>query len=318
MKYVLALAAIAALPLPASSAVPTDANGMPAHFRVANGQSLQQAIQEARFHAWIDGLRRARPPHATGGAVETNTKQPRITGGSVVSSSITVGQAGSVSAVKISYDTGPSGLEGISLVFASPNGNESLDVNYSPQTLKTHETLTVEQPGGAPFYAQPGQWQLVAAYIADYIGNFVPYNQAQLAKLFPTPYITVINNGPVDVTPPTVSAGRVLTHTVSLSSPVPVFEAKLTGADDVSGLYVPFVGIEQPQGSYSQVDQAPMPFPLLSGTGTAYSSLFAGQPTGTWTITFYAFCDVAGNCFSDNSPDDVKALFGTTTFQVTQ
>ena len=202
-------------------------------------------------------------------------------------------------------------------MFSSPNGNESLSVSYSPFGIVTHDHVKVAQPGSVPYYSQPGQWMLTAAYLGDYSGNYASYTQAQLAALFPTPYITVVNNGPIDITPPTVKSGKVLTPTVSLSSPVPVFEATLTGRDDLSGLYAPYVGIEQPGGSYSLVDNALMPFPLKSGTGTAYSTVYAGAPTGTWTITFYAFCDVAGNCFTDSSAADVQTLFGTTTFQVT-
>lgn len=317
MKRTLLVAALAALPLSANAAPPFGDAATPAHIRVAHGQSIQAAIQQAKFAAWIGALRAGHIAPSGSHRPDVKDRQPEITGGSVISTTLTVGVAGSIPDVKIGYKTGPSGLEGVTLVFVSPNGNESLAVSYSPQDLSTHGTVEVQQPGTPPYYTQPGQWQLVAAYMADYAGDFVSYTQAQLAALFPVPYITFVNNGPVDITPPTVTSGAILTPTVSLSSPVPVFEATLTGMDDVSGLYQPYVGVEPPGGSYSQVDQAPMPFPLLKGTGTAYSTLFTGQPTGTWSIAFYAFCDLAGNCLSDTNAQDVQNLFGTTTFQVT-
>jgi hypothetical protein len=317
MHRTLIAAALAALPVVALGATPFDPSGLPAHLRVPNGQSFQQALQHARFEAHWAQLRGNHGVSATALHTDPKTALPKLTSGMVVSTSLTVGQAGSNPTVEFGYKTGPSGLSFVSLIFVSPNGNESLTVDYSPFGVVTHNELTVEQPGGPSYYAQPGDWQLQAGYIADYAGNETVYSQAQLAKLFPVPYINVINNGPVDITPPTVQSGQVLTPTVSLSSPLPVFEASLTGQDDVSGLYLPYVGIEAPGGSYSVINYAPMPFPLLSGTGTAYSTVFAGQPTGTWAITFYAFCDVVGNCFSDQSPTDIQNLFGTTTFQVT-
>lgn len=316
MKRTYIMAALSALPLPAIGATPLDLTGMPAHFHVARGQSIQRAIQTARFHARVDALRAAAGAPVTPAGALTKSTQPALVAGAVVSATLTVGQAGSIPAVQVQYKTGPAGLVGLALTFVSPSGNESLTVSYYPQDLSTHRTVTVEQPGSVPYYSQPGQWQLVSGFIEDYAGNFVSYDQTQLAALFQAPYITVINNGPVDITPPTVTSGQILTPTVSLSSPVPVFEANLTGSDDVSGLYEPFVGILPPGGSYSQVDDAPMPFPLLSGTGTAYSTLFAGQPTGAWSIAFYAFCDLVGNCFTDTSAADIQSLFGTTTFKV--
>jgi hypothetical protein len=316
MKRTLLATAFAALPMSAMSAPSFPPSGLPAHLRIAHGQSIQQAIQLARFHARIDALRVAPGAPASTGS-DAKDSQPAITGGTVLSTTLTVGVASSIAEAQVSYKTGPSGLNGLVLVFTSPDGNESLSLSYSPQSLATHATVTFEQPGNVPYYSQPGQWQLVAAYISDYAGNFVSYTQTQLAALFPIPYINVVNNGPVDITPPVVTSGQILTPTVSLSAPLPVFEATLTGSDDASGMYVPIVIVEQPGGSYGQADQAAMPFPLLSGTGTAYSTLFAGQPIGTWTITGYALCDVADNCFNDQSPSDIQNLFGTTTFQVT-
>ena len=313
MKSNFLVAALAVLPLPAIAATPFDAAGIPIHLRIAHGQSMTQALQQARFQNWMTTLR---AEHATPAQDRADARPPAITGGTILSSTLTVGVAGSIPKVDIGYRTGPSGLAGLTLVFTSPSGNASLSVNYSPQGLSTHNKITFEQPGSPPYYAQPGQWQMQAAYIADYGGHFVSYSQDQLAALFPAPYLTIVNNGPADFTPPNITAGQVLTPTVRMSSKIPVFEATLTASDDVSGIYAPFVGIEAPGGSFSQVDEALMPFPLPQGTATAYSTLFPGQPTGKWAITFYAFCDVVGNCVTDNSPADIQALFGTTTFHV--
>jgi len=301
----------------AVAATPFDTTPPLRHVRVEHGESVQQAIQQARFKARMESSRAANPAPAPATSTDVKNIPPSITGGTIVSTTLTVGQPTSIPTVQVSYRTGAAGLGGLELVFTSPDGNESLAVSYAPHGLSTRATVTVAQPSNVPYYTQPGQWPLVAAYIEDYSGNFVSYTQAQLATLFPSPMFTVVNNGPVDITPPVVTSGQILTPSVSLSSPVPVFAASLTGSDDVSGMYVPYVGILAPGASFSLVDQVTMPFPLLAGTGTAYSTVFAGDPTGTWSISFYELCDVAGNCFFDQSPADIQTLFGTTTFQVT-
>jgi len=317
MKCTVFAAALAVLPMSAGAATPFDTTAPLRHVLVGRDESVQLALARARFQTRMDAWRAATPAPAPAVSTNATTIQPSITGGAIVSTTLTVGQATSIPTVQVSYKTGAKGLGGLELVFTSPNGSESLTISYAPHGLTTGGTVTVAQPTNVPSYTQPGQWQLVAAYIEDYAGNFVSYSQSQLAALFPVTAINVVNNGPVDITPPVVTAGKILTPSVSLSSPLPVFAASLTGSDDVSGMYAPFVGILPPGGSFSQVDQITMPFPLLAGTGTAYSTVFPGQPTGTWSISFYALCDVAGNCFTDQSPTDIQNLFGTTTFQVT-
>ncbi len=63
-----------------------------------------------------------------------------------------------------------------------------------------------------------------------------------------------------------------------------------------------------------------IPAPLLHGTITdgLNFAYVPDPPTGTWTIFDYWVCDVAKNCLVDETPSDIQALFGTTTFTVTQ
>ena len=106
MKRTLIMAALAVLPLSATGATPFEPSGLPAHFRVAHGQSIQQAIQQARFYSRIGQMRAA---HAVPDAgIDAKNTLPTLTGGEVISTTLTVGQAGSIPVVKFGYKTGPS------------------------------------------------------------------------------------------------------------------------------------------------------------------------------------------------------------------
>jgi hypothetical protein len=297
------LAAAAAFALGSGSGL---ADTLPVHLRIAHGQSIVDAMRQARMPA---------PRHPDAGGVKI--VNPTITGGAVTSGTLTVGQANSIPVLQFSFLAKTYGFNFASFTFTSPNGAESVTYYYYPRTYVRSETVTFSPDSNVPYYAQPGQWQLTAVAIYDNEYNYTLYDQAQSATLFQNPYLTVVNNGPVDITPPVVTAGQVLTPTVSLSSPLPQFAATLSGTDDTSGMALGLVAIEPPGGSFSQADEYPAPFPLLSGTLTTYANIFSGQPTGTWSISVYALCDVAGNCFSDQNPADIQALFGTTSFTVT-
>jgi hypothetical protein len=288
----------------------------PMHIRIEPGQTIQHALFLAKLHARLHA-RRGAPGASQAARDGGKVFDPVITAGAVVSGTVTVGKSGSLPEIKLTYKTDDGGLGGVEFTFTAPDGVQSLTYSYYPQGYSKSATVTFEANVPTPYYAQPGQWTLTSAFIEDNQFNYTQYDQAQLAALITNPYVSVVNNGPVDITPPVVTGGAILTPTVSLSSPIPVFEATLTGTDDVSGMENAFVGIEPPGGTYSQVDVYNAPFPLLSGTLDAYSPIFTGQPTGTWSITSYSLCDVAGNCFNDTSPADVTSLFGTDTFTVT-
>jgi hypothetical protein len=282
------------------------------HLRIAPGQTVQDAIRQARIAA----LRDARPArtHVAPGKIEN----PTITAGSIPNGTITVGVANSLPVLQFSYLATTAGLNAVYFTFTSPNGANSLNYQYNPRDYKSRGTITFSPDMNAPFYAQPGQWVLSSLVIVDNDYNFTQYTPAQIAAIYPQPYLTVVNNGPIDITPPVVTAGAILTPSVSQSSPVPVFEATLTGTDDVSGIDQAYVVINAPGSPFGQVDLRLAPFPTLNGTVTSYAPIFSYQPTGTWTISAYELCDVVDNCFTDSNAADIQALFGTTTFTVTQ
>jgi len=279
------------------------------HLIIAPGQSVQEAIQLARVNA----LRQTMAHHAQADATSVD---PTISAGAIPQGRLVVGQATSIPAVKFTYQAATNGLNSATFSFTSPNGAATLSYTYNPREYLTGGTVVFTPDSHAAFYAQPGKWALTSALILDNQYNFTQYNQAQLAAIFTTPYLTVVNNGPVDITPPVVTAGKILTPKVSESSPVPLFKAQLTGTDDVSGIAYGLVVITAPGNNFGQVDLVTAPYVKKAETVNSFAPVYPGQPTGTWSISAYQMCDMAQNCFTDSSATDIQTLFGTNTFTV--
>lgn len=279
------------------------------------GHSIQLAMTQAAVMRRVAG---ARPASSAGTSIRATPGAPQITSGALLANTLTVGDPASVPAMQFAYKTGPAGLSGAGFTFTSPNGLNALSLNYYPGAFGRKGTITFDGAASPPNFAQPGQWTLTSAYVGDQNYNFTNYTQAQLAALITNPVIDIINTGPVDFTPPVVTAGKVLTPTVSLSSPVPQFVAQLSGTDDLSGVAFGFIIIEAPGGSFGQTQTTSAPIAFAHGSMQVSAPFFQGQPTGTWSITGFILCDVAQNCSTNvQTPADVQALFGTTTFTVT-
>jgi hypothetical protein len=97
-------------------------------------------------------------------------------------------------------------------------------------------------------YAEPGTWSITKIYISDFAGYTTYSSGSKLLAVIARRTIDVINNGSPDFIRPTVSFGKLLTPKVSLSSPAPYFEAKLTVADDLSGVDSVLVSLQGPGG----------------------------------------------------------------------
>jgi hypothetical protein len=284
-----------------------------AQLRIAPGQTIQQAIRAAR----ASQLHPAALHH--GRTVAGTAVDPTISAGAVLTDALIVGVANSLPTLRFTYQAATNGLNSASFTFTSPNGAATETYSYNPRKYETGGTVTFSPDSHAPSYVQPGDWPLTSAIIVDNQYNYTQYTQAQLAVLFPKPYLHIANHGPVDITPPVVTAGKILTPTVHLSSsPFPTFKASLTGTDNLSGIAFGLVVIQAPGSGFGQVELIPADIPTTAGTVTSYAQFYSGQPTGTWSITAYEMCDVAGNCVTDTSASDITTLFGTNTFTVEQ
>ena len=181
--------------------------------------------------------------------------------------------------------------------------------NYTSGQITLQDTYNV-----LSLYSEPGTWTLNSLYVLDLSYNAVSYSGSQLSALFPSLTFKVVNGGTPDVTPPTVTRGKLLTPTVSLSAQ-PYFQALVGGTDGLSGASNLTITISGPNIMGLQAYGA-----LFAPAKTA--AIVAGLDlaefqTGSYTIDGYSFCDAADNCVAGSSEADVKALFGTTTFKVT-
>jgi hypothetical protein len=245
---------------------------------------------------------------------------PTIVSGAIVSQTINVTVPPATPEVKIKYKS-PGLLSFIELEFVSPAGNYLYSFYDAPVPKSKSGTVTYEYLfQSLSLWAQSGTWTLSSAEIVDAAGNYTLYDASQLGALFPSLNVTVVNPGQVDYTPPTISAGTILTPTVKASAAYPYFEAQLSMTDDVSGVAYPLVFISPPNGDYSESYDTALPLPELSVMALSATPLDAFGPiqTGLWSIMGFGGCDLAENCTYDFNASDVQTLFGTTTFKVTK
>jgi len=325
MRYL--CATLAALLVASGAAVSKPAaNG----FVLTPGVSPAAAMAEMSMQARAAKLRKA---WLAAGNANVPVTAPVLRGGSILTPTVDVTRPPSAPAVVIRYKASAAGLAAVELDWNSPTTDQWMTSTYyvpPGRPAMTHGDLIIQAPSsigaGSEFasngagtfgpYAAPGVWTLWQISIVDRDGGNVGYGPTSLEQLFPVTNITVKNRRMPDVTPPSVISGRVLTPSVSLSSPTPSFGVELKVADDLSGAQNAFVTVESNTNGKTLQQKNPTSAPIRRGEMTAYTSV-AGGPTGEWTILGFGVYDAAGNLFQDANPADIQALFGTTTFTVT-
>jgi hypothetical protein len=273
-----------------------------------------QAAALARHYAAIGAVSQQFPVLA---APQT---APTITAGTVVSPSLNVITPPAAPTVQFRFSA-PSGFIYAIFDFTSPHG-QTLEAVYTQYRQKAKGDITF-QDFGSPLglYSEAGTWTLTSAEIYAGVGVETTYDQAQLQAIFTNLAVNVINTGTQDYTPPTVTAGKILTRIVHAGLPGPksYFRANLTVQDDVSGVNSVTMFVEPKQANGPLFDSTiQLPAPVLSGTAVSYIELYYGGPLveGPFAIVGYGATDYAGNSFLDESRADIKALFGTPFFWV--
>ena len=181
-------------------------------------------------------------------------------------------------------------------------------MGYGPALPIDKSGSIVVQSGPMNLYARPGAWTISQLSIQDFAGRLVTYSGNELARIIPNPTFQVVNTGTPDILPPTVSAGKLLTPRVSLSSGTPFFGASFTVADNLSGVSEIFILLAGPRSNLSVLASGFPPSPVLNGdiiTGADMSSFKAG--VGIWTMTVVQICDAATNCLFAATPDRHQA-----------
>jgi hypothetical protein len=242
---------------------------------------------------------------------------PTLISGQILTPTINVVRAPASPELKLNY-AAPGGLVQVNVYFTSANGQVWYSDLYVGSSANGGKLVIQNAQKSFSLYAQPGKWTLTGLALYGASGN-TTYNANQLASLFPSVTLTVTNNGTPDTVPPSITSGKILTPTVSLSAKNSSFEARLSGSDSLSGIYTVNVSLSGPPGS-----QGPLPAsgftvaPLKTGSVTASWDMTFGGETGTWTITGCSICDEAGNCNAVTSAAALEQLFGTITFIVTK
>lgn len=321
--------AIAALTFPAVSfgqqAAAGAAAGVPAVVVAEPGQAAGDAVKaalRAAAFARYPAAEAAVLLHRTTPAPGDQPGSPRIISGKILSTSINVATApGLAPTTEVSFRAA-NGAAYVILTFRSAHGQQISNAYYAPYRLQKHGSWTFQdyQGAGPKLYAEAGNWTLTSAEIVDGKYQKTTYDARRAAKLFQPAFFTVINNGTPDFTPPTISAGAILTQHVNLNNADAAFKASMTGSDDVSGIAYPILVVRSVANPlYTATSRGDLPLPQLSGTFTASIPAFDFLGiTGAWQIVGYGAADVAGNVFMDDKEADVRAVFGKTHFHVDQ
>jgi hypothetical protein len=262
-------------------------------------------IQQVR-NAWAARLKSGKPATAA---------PPAIISGKLIKSTIDAHTPPASPSLSFKFDS-PGGFLAADFQFENATGQD-LDLSYYGPTFAKSGSYTIEDPGTVGQYAAQGTYTLIYAEIDDLDGQYVAYSASELGSIFPDLNITVTNSTP-DTTSPTISAGKILTPTVSLSSPTPYFRAKLTVADTVSGVFYGYIVAEDPDGNeYAFYNYAPSPIKTSASLQIADTFNPAPTTTGTYTISEVDLVDYANNYTQITDQTALQSLFGTTTFKVT-
>lgn len=225
---------------------------------------------------------------------------PRITTLQTLTTALHVRGSVGIPMVQASFTAGPSGLASIVVSFVSPGGAQHAVLTFNEGEARNAGQVVM---GNTPLtlWAEPGAWQVEAASITDNAGSVTTLSATQLAALKVAP-ITVYNSYAVDTAPPTVSAGMILTPSVSRSAPNALVGVNLTVADAGSGVaYVALLASGMELANTA---------PVLTFNGTIGIANAAQQySAGTYTINGVIVCDLAGNCLQDFDPGHIAAWF---------
>jgi hypothetical protein len=162
--------------------------------------------------------------HHKPGGVDTT---PPVIAKISVSGTVTATKAGQFVTVHLNATDDLSGVYGLLIVLASPDGSQTIVQQQYDTIPGTKYTLTeqmgeprYDNPTGAfSITTEPGNWHVDQVYIADLAGNEAIYDAAQLAALGDTQF--KVFNAKYDGTPPVLLSGSISTATLSLSAAPP-------------------------------------------------------------------------------------------------
>ncbi len=233
---------------------------------------------------------------------------------------LNLGKAASPFAIAIKATDDSSGLRNLNFFATGPSGqviSGAIDPAFPSTSFAGYGGF-----GAVSQFLQPGVWKFTSANGRDWANNSFSVDEAGLAALGNTTF-TVVNAGGYDLVQPSLTSGKLITGTVSLSavakgtsSEDPFVGVRLTTADTGTGAVA---GVKSVAALFCQLVDPSKCF-LLSGATTATGlaaltlnakaqvSVARGNVTGDYTLNSVTVQDHAGNLVTLTS-----TLFGGAT-----
>jgi hypothetical protein len=256
----------------------------------------------------------------SGAAHASDTVAPTLTSLQILSpADVNVISAPGALSVRVGFTEDSSGMFYALVQWDSPSGQQThQDTQFAGSPMKTG-SLEVQTPQMS-LYQEPGAWKLNGVTLCDRAGNCSSYLDTQIDPFLSPRTANVVNTRSPDVTKPTMSAGVVLTPTVSLSAATPLMRVRAHLTDDIAGVHAAYVCFKSPSGLQSLCPTGTYSHASLSSNQYMEVAVAAGQPweTGTWTMYLAVISDVPGNYRAYNTNAQLNAVFtGGKTLTVT-
>jgi hypothetical protein len=256
----------------------------------------------------------------SGAAHASDITAPTLTSLQILSpADVNVISAPGALSVRVGFTDDSSGMSYALVQWDSPSGQQThQDSQYAGSPMKTG-SLDVRTPQMS-LYQEPGTWKLDGVTLCDRAGNCRSYLDTQLDPFLSPRTDNVVNTRSPDVTKPTMSAGVVLTPTVSLASATPLMRVRAHLVDDIAGVRSAYVCFKSPSGLQSLCPTGTYSHASLSSNQYMEVAVTAGQPweTGTWTMCLAVIADVPGNYMTYSTNAQLNAVFtGGKTLTVT-
>ncbi len=188
----------------------------------AAGAGNVQAATRQQAQAQIAQFRAAAKRRLVPGAVDT---MPPVLQSISVAGTVNAAKAGQSITVTLNATDDVSGVYGIVIVLASPDGQDYIVQDFYDAIPE--QNYTISELMGIPRYANPvgefdigtspGEWSVYEVDIADVAGNSVAYDQVALAALGRTDF--TVTNSYYSTKAPKLLGGSILTPTISLATP---------------------------------------------------------------------------------------------------
>jgi hypothetical protein len=247
------------------------------------------------------------------GASAQTAQGPQILALKTLQTDVNVRTGIGIPMFEMRFATGPSGLNSVQITLTSPSGAQTLPVSLQEGLAPSQGAVEIGSTQ-LSIWSEPGAWSVTGLVATDWVGNITTLSAPQIAALKPAP-VMVANPGPADTKAPIVSAGTILTPTVSLSTPGAQIGLTLVVADNASGIANAAVLIDGTGGFFALPNISPEL--ILSGT-IGLSAPARAYPAGSYTIVSVIVCDHANNCLREFNAAQIAAWFGgKTSFTIT-